>query len=235
MWKQVMTKQSPIDLDRKSFASFDAAEEMCKFLKKETGRDYKVEPDNYLGFTPCHQMAKQLDQHNSKAKNNLNGRIYRQSMKGFIPHYIEIAIGVLMIVNPYIVLSWTFKLLNINTVPEWINLQKSGNALQIIGCLAFLYGIRFVYSYLAKTLCFEKDGVILKKGIIAQNQVQVRFGDIKTVSVHQSILNRLLRIGTVHLDSAGTNGEVDIVFNNVVNPVLMRQNIQTMIDDHNRH
>ena len=72
----------------------------------------------------------------------------------------------------------------------------------------------------------------MKKGIIALDQVQIRFGDIKTVGVKQSILDRLLGIGTIHLDSAGTNGEVDIIFDNIINPVHMRHHIQSLIDQY---
>jgi uncharacterized membrane protein YdbT with pleckstrin-like domain len=69
----------------------------------------------------------------------------------------------------------------------------------------------------------------MKKGIIAQDHVQIRFPDIKTIGVHQSILERLLGIGKLHLDSAGTNGEVDIVFNNLVNPDYLRRRIMSFI------
>jgi hypothetical protein len=33
----------------------------------------------------------------------------------------------------------------------------------------------------------------------------------------------------LHLDSAGTNGEVDIVFNNLVNPDYLRRRIMSFI------
>jgi len=95
-----------------------------------------------------------------------------------------------------------------------------------------LYGLRFIYSYYAVKLWFDDDGVVMKKGIIAQDQIQIRFGDIKTIGVHQSIINRLLGIGTLHLDSAGTNGTVDIVFNNLIDPVYMRRRLQYLIDQY---
>jgi len=71
-----------------------------------------------------------------------------------------------------------------------------------------------------------------KKGILAQSQVQIRFSDIKTIGVQQGILDRLMGIGTVHLDSAGTNGTVDIEFKNTIDPIRMRRNIQILIDNH---
>jgi uncharacterized membrane protein YdbT with pleckstrin-like domain len=93
-----------------------------------------------------------------------------------------------------------------------------------------LYGLRFIYSYYSVNHYFDNDGVILVKGIIAQNQVQIRFGDIKTISVHQGIVERLLGFGTVHLASASTHGEVDIILNNVTNPTELRIRIQQLTE-----
>lgn len=160
-----------------------------------------------------------------------NNRAYRQAIRGFIPHYSECVIGILLIANPYAVWGWIFAFLNIQTIPEWFSLAEWGEGFRFGGFLLLLYGLRFIYSYYAVKLWFD-DGVVMKKGIIAQDQIQIRFGDIKTIGVHQSIINRLLGIGTLHLDSAGTNGTVDIVFNNLINPVYMRRRLQHLIDQY---
>jgi hypothetical protein len=55
---------------------------------------------------------------------------------------------------------------------------------------------------------------------------------LKLIRNQVSILERLLGIGTLHLDSAGTNGTVDIVFNNLINPVYMRHRLQHLIDQY---
>ncbi|MDO8826057.1 PH domain-containing protein [Methylophaga sp.] len=220
-----MTTDNPINLRLKSFARFDDAMIMCDLLNKETGDEYTVVSDNHLGFTArrC-QENRQKQQQNPVETYDHNNSAYRQAFRGFIPHYSEITIGILLIANPYAVLGWIFALLNIQTIPEW------GEGFRLGGFLLLLYGLRFIYSYYAIKLWFDGDGVVLKKGIIAQDQIQIRFGDIKTIGVHQSIINRLLGIGTLHLDSAGTNGTVDIVFNNLIDPVYMRRRIQHLID-----
>jgi membrane protein YdbS with pleckstrin-like domain len=232
-WNLFMTDQNPINFERNSFASIDAAEDMCDLLRRETGHNYIVVNDNYLGFTPKKQEERQVINQSGTANINDFGQlIYRQSIKGFIPQYIEIAAGSLMIINPFVVIGWCFNALKIDTIPAWINISQWGEILHIFGFIVLVYGLRFIYSYFATTLCFESDGVVLKQGIIAQNQVQIRFGDIKTIGIQQSILNRLLGIGILRLDSAGTNGVVDIIFNNLVSPVQMRQRIQRLIDRH---
>ncbi|MGZ8172487.1 MULTISPECIES: PH domain-containing protein [Methylobacter] len=228
-----MTTDNLINLRLRSFARFDDAMDMCDLLNKETGDEYTVVSDSHLGFTArrC-QENRQQQQQNRVETYDHNNRAYRQAFRGFIPHYSEIAIGILLIANPYAVLGWIFALLNIQTIPEWFSLPGWGEVFRLGGFLLFIYGLRFIYSYYAIKLYFDDDGVLLKKGIIAQNQVQIRFNDIKTIGVQQSILDRLLGIGTLHLDSAGTNGTVDIVFNNLINPVYMRHRIQYLIDQY---
>jgi membrane protein YdbS with pleckstrin-like domain len=230
-----MTTEDPINLKLKSFASFDDAQAMCELLNRETGDEFTVMPDHHLGFTANRRQAKS---HNSQLKNAEayeDDSKYRQALRGFIPHYLEIAFGAFLLINPYTVIGWVFSLLNIQTIPEWLNLEGWGEAFGLVGFLLFLYGLRCIYSYFAVKMCFDEDGVILKKGIIAQTQVQIRFGDIKTIGVQQSILGRVLGIGTLHLDSAGTNGTVDIIFDNLVSPVYMRRRIQYLIDQYTKN
>lgn len=229
-----MTTGNPINLRQKSFASFDDAMDMCELLNRETGDEYTVMPDNHLGFTARRCLEKSHSEQPKNVKGYEDGAEYRQALRGFIPHYLEIAVGALLLINPYTVIGWIFFLLNIEKIPEWINLQGWGEVFGFAGILLFLYGLRFIYSYFAIKMCFDEDGVILKKGIIAQTHVQIRFGDIKTVGMHQSILDRLLGIGTLHLDSAGTNGDVDIELKNMIAPVYMRRRIQHLIDQHTK-
>jgi uncharacterized membrane protein YdbT with pleckstrin-like domain len=157
---------------------------------------------------------------------------YRQSFRGFIRHYLEIAAGGVLLVAPFKVINWLFHLINIVEIPEWINAKELETGCTIFGIVLIAHGLRFIYSYFAIKMIFDDDGVIMKKGIIAQSQVQIRFNDIKTMGMQQSIVERLLGIGTVHLDSAGTNSTVDIEFKNIRNPVYICRHIQQLIDLH---
>ena len=230
-----MARNNAINLRLNSFASFDDAMDMCELLARETGEKYTVMSDSKLGFT-----AKKIGSNNNSLKhenNNagLKNHEFRQAWRGFIPNYLQILAGALLFINPYKVLGWLFSLLDIENVPTGFNLNGIGELLGIFGLLLILYGLRFIYSFFAEKLSIDDDGIILKKGIIAQSQVQIRFGDIKTIGVQQGVLDRLLGIGAVHLDSAGTNGTVDIEFKNMIDPVSMRRDIQRLIDDDIRH
>ncbi|MFA5923291.1 MAG: PH domain-containing protein [Methylococcaceae bacterium] len=227
-----MTTDNHINLRLISFARFDDAMTMCDLLNRETGNKYTVMSDNHLGFTARRCQENRQQQQNHVETYEHNDMAYRQAFRGFIPHYSECVIGILLIANPYAVLGWIFAFLNIQAIPEWFSLSEWGKGFGFGGFLLLLYGLRFIYSYYAVKLWFDDDGVVMKKGIIAQDQIQIRFGDIKTIGVHQSIINRLLGIGTLHLDSAGTNGTVDIVFNNLIDPVYMRRRLQYLIDQY---
>jgi membrane protein YdbS with pleckstrin-like domain len=224
-----MTAANPINAQLKTFARFNDAMEICDLLNRETGNEYTVMTDNNLGFTVSRLKEGRPNEQNPAKATEHDGVVYRPAFRGFIPHYLEIAIGLLLIANPYTLLGWIFTLLNIQIIPEWFKLHDWGEAFRFGGCFLLLYGLRFIYSRYATRLWLDNDGASMKKGIIAQDHVQIRFPDIKTIGVHQSILERLLGIGTLHLDSAGTNGEVDIVFNNLVNPDYLRRRIMSFI------
>lgn len=225
-----MTIDYPINLKLNSFAHFEDALDMCDFLERETGEKYTVMSDSRLGFT-----AKKIGFSNRKNDSSLKNNEFRQAWRGFVTNYLQMLVGIFLMINPYKILGWLFSWLSIEEIPTWFNLKGFGEVVGTAGLLLMIYGLRFIYSFFAEKLYIDEDGVILKKGIIAQSQVQIRFGDIKTIGVQQSVLDRLFGIGTIHLDSAGTNGTVDIEFKNIIDPVSMRRTIQHMIDDYIRY
>jgi len=223
-----MLDKNSINLRRNSFANFSDAAAICDFIKSMTGEHYTVENDLHLGFTVVGEKTIMASQQRDDEYRR-DSLVYRQALRGFIPHYAEIATGALLVVWPETAFRWILSLLNIQTIPEWLNLTLWSNLFMVAGYMLALYGLRFIYSYYAASLCFEGDSVMLKKGIIARDQVQIRYGDIKTTNIKQSVLDRLLGIGTLNLDSAGTNGAVDIEFYNLINPISMRQRVQRLM------
>jgi Bacterial PH domain len=229
-----MKQNNTIDIKNNSFARVDDAEAMCDLLYKLTGDVYTIASDNHLGFTARRNPVTRDANGFNKVQPPVEARQkeYRQAFRGFLGHYAELGLGILLTTKAYLIMVWGFTWLGIEELPEGFNVALCVQGLRLLGVLLFLYGSRFVYSYFAKKLCFAKDGIILKKGIIAQDQVLIRFGDIKSLGVKQSIVGRLLGIGSLHLDSAATNGDVDIVFDNLVNPVGVRKQILSLIDLH---
>jgi membrane protein YdbS with pleckstrin-like domain len=228
-----MTTNKPFDLRIKSFVSFDDAVDLCALLHEETGRTYKVVPDNHLGFSFIRKAENNQAQAGTNESQPGNVKSYRQDLRGFIPQYLQMVLGLFVMIQSAWVIELVLIALEIDTVPKWLNVSDWILAVRYAGLALFLYGLRFIYRYYAALLFFDDDGVILRKGIIAQNQIQIRFGDIKTIGVHQGIMERILGIGTLELDSAGTDG-VDITFKNIINPIAQRRKIQGLIFGHTR-
>jgi len=230
-----MKPKKPYNLRLKSFVSIDDAVDLCALLQQETGVEYTVADDSALGFTAhrC-QPAKAIEAASPvRIPPALpQARAVRQALRGFLKHYLQIAFGAFVIFYTYHLMRLAFMLLELHEIPYWLHLTACAQGIKVFGLLTVGYGLRFLYSFYAKTLLFSEDGMILKKGLIAQDQVLIRFADIKSLSVKQSIMGRLLGIGSLYLDSAATNGDVDIVFDNIDNPIAMRNRIQQLIDYH---
>jgi uncharacterized membrane protein YdbT with pleckstrin-like domain len=230
----MMQSDTLINIKLKSFARFDDAMAMSDLLNSETGADYSIMSDNHLGFTVKRNQENTVNEEPKPVVSNNGDRhekkTYRQSFRGFLEHFSELILGMFLAVSPYTGLGWIFSLFNIQVIPEWFNLSEAGKVVSIGGYVLILYGLRFIYSYYARKLFIEDEFVLSKKGIIAQDHIQIRYVDIKTVGIRQTIIERLLGIGTLHLASAGTNGEVDIIFDNLINPSYMRSRVQQLIE-----
>ena len=228
-----MRPDNPINLQLKSFARFNDAMTLSDILSSETGAEYTVVSDNHLGFTVKRKQDKKANNPQKlvigKGGGHREKKTYRQSLRGFLEHFFELVLGIVLALSPYTALAWIFAALNIHVMPGWFNLSKSGEVISMAGYVLILYGLRFVYSYYARKLFIEDEFILSKRGIIAQDHIQIRYVDIKTVGIRQTILERLLGIGTLHLASAGTNGEVDIIFDNLISPAYMRNRVEKLI------
>ncbi|WP_347990186.1 PH domain-containing protein [Methylomonas sp. AM2-LC] len=221
-----------------SFSSYDDATEFAVVLSRETKNIYQVMPDGMFGFTASKTITNtgnKITHANERHDELLISGEYKQSFLGFIENYLEIMVGVFMILKPVSTIYLAFRLVAIQDFPEWINRAGLIGFTKALGVFWFAYGLRFIYSYFSNRIYFEDDGVILRKGLIALSQVQIRYLDIKTVQVSQSITERMLGIGTLRMDSAGRNGMDDIKFKNIRNPIYIRRLIQKKIDSVNKN
>jgi uncharacterized membrane protein YdbT with pleckstrin-like domain len=99
-----------------------------------------------------------------------------------------------------------------------------------IGAVTLLVnGSKVLYSYFAIALVVDDKGVTLKQGVIAQDIINIRFSEIKTVGLKRGIFERLINIGTLEFASAGSDG-VDIRFINMANPVRVKAVIDELIE-----
>lgn len=71
--------------------------------------------------------------------------------------------------------------------------------------------------------CVDRQGVEAKVGILSFNQriTRVRYEDIRSIETEQTLLERMLDIGTVEISTAGTSA-VEIIFEGVAYPSEIR-------------
>ena len=59
--------------------------------------------------------------------------------------------------------------------------------------------------------------LIIRRGLLSRGVQQTRIERVQNVNTHQSLVERILRVGTVDFDTAGT-GDADFRFDGIANP-----------------
>lgn len=79
-----------------------------------------------------------------------------------------------------------------------------------------------VFSFLrrvATTYTITDERLIIERGILAKHMQQTRIDRVQNVNTNQSVLERVLRVGVVDFDTAGTSAnDSDFQFVGVANP-----------------
>ncbi len=151
---------------------------------------------------------------------------YRQALRSWILSIPWLVIGSLIILHPARIWTTVFKLLQINAIPQWLNTQQLIGMTSSIGLL--LVGVvvlRIVWAYYADRLVITDNGVDRQTGIVSRKTTSLRFSDIRSIGLSQTLFQRLLGIGALEFSSAGSDG-VDIRFDNLPNPVIIKERIQ---------
>jgi uncharacterized membrane protein YdbT with pleckstrin-like domain len=86
----------------------------------------------------------------------------------------------------------------------------------------------FVYLLAVVTLrryswryTIDDETIESRQGVIARNVQSIRIQDLRNVNVHQSLMQRLLRVGNVEFSSAGGSG-IEVVFYGVNEPMAVK-------------
>ena len=72
--------------------------------------------------------------------------------------------------------------------------------------------------------------VMAKVGIISRKNHEVTIGDIRSIHMHQGIVERLFGLGTVQIGSAGTGG-IEVEFKGIQNPAQVQGQIRRAKDE----
>lgn len=86
-----------------------------------------------------------------------------------------------------------------------------------------------IYS---NTYTITREGVKGREGIISRDARTIKFKDIRSVALEQSIFDRLLGVGTIEFYTAGYEG-ADVIFDNIANPVLIKDYLEEYSNAYN--
>lgn len=95
--------------------------------------------------------------------------------------------------------------------------------------LALLTVLAMAYIWYSTQYQFHDERVVRHDGIIARNQLGLRYQDIRFVEANQSVADRLLRVGDVLLYSAGT-AQPEVTLARVGDPIAVRDWLRERID-----
>ena len=145
------------------------------------------------------------------------------------PHWIMLAKGVALVVVLTVFGAWV----NWGWDPE----GTTGTVVRAITAVAvlaaLLYFLQRWIAWISTNFVVTTDRTIYREGIISKRGIEIPHDRINTVFFNQGIFDRLLRAGTLTIESAGENGVQ--VFENVRDPIAVQQALyQEMEDNENR-
>src|SRR4051794_27407889 len=85
------------------------------------------------------------------------------------------------------------------------------------GALAAVFAIVIVVGFvrrMATTYTITSERLHIRRGILAKNVQQTSIDRVQNVNTHQSVIDRVLRVGKVDFDTAGTD-DSDFVFSDI--------------------
>ena len=102
----------------------------------------------------------------------------------------------------------------------------------VLAVAAGVFAIVLVVGLLkriATTYTISNQRLHIKRGIIARRVQQTNLDRVQNVNTHQSVLERILQVGTVDFDTAGTD-DSDFTFDGVSSPARVVEAV-----DHAQH
>jgi len=233
------------NLNRLPFRDFDSAAKMRDILMAESGHQYRIDKygdddaqdygvNSSEGFvirrSPSIDSDKEAGDVGS-SEENLIDIIYHPALRTYLLSMPALLACIFLFLFPLDILSIIFSSLDIQKLPEWMNIGSLIKMTRGGSAAFFLFNIIGVlYSYFGVSLIIDNKGVSLKKGIIAQDIIGVRFSEIRTTGLKRGVLDRLLNVGTLELSSSGSDG-VDIRFFNLANPVKIKDDIDQKVNE----
>lgn len=122
--------------------------------------------------------------------------------------------------------SWSLDLTT-ETGFGWSWLIMAGIFLFIVAPLSFFFHL--YYLPISNEFVFTNQRILIKKGWIATNAVSIHYHRITDVSISQSVLDRILRIGSLAISTAGSEGDRISLFH-VSRPHTLKKELYDLKD-----
>lgn len=159
-------------------------------------------------------------------QSNLHGN--EQIVLDTHPHWIMLAKGIVILVVVVAAGIWLL-LLNLDG-PAGL----AANAFVGLGIIAsLLYTLQRWIAWVSTNFVVTTDRCVYREGIISKRGVEIPLERINTVFFNQSVVDRIIRAGTLTIESAGENGVQ--TFQDVRDPIGVQQILyQEMEENENR-
>jgi len=138
---------------------------------------------------------------------------------------------------------WRSQWLNILLVPAWlaaagwlfIRYPESWLRYAGYGCvLAAVYLVlRILYEHFAWRFTIDDDSIESRRGIIGRTVQSIRIEDLRNINVRQSLVERMLGVGSVEFSTAGGSG-IEVVFFGIEDPLELKEGVQQMQEERDR-
>jgi len=138
---------------------------------------------------------------------------------------------------------WRAQWLNILLVPAWLAaagwlfIRYPEGWLRFVGygcVLAAVYLVlRIFYEHFAWRFTIDDDSIESRRGIIGRTVQSIRIEDLRNINVRQSLVERMLGVGSVDFSTAGGSG-IEVVFFGIEDPLKLKEGVQQMQEERDR-
>lgn len=105
----------------------------------------------------------------------------------------------------------------------WFAVSEGAGIAAVLVLLAVIVGIG-VFKRMATHYVVTNERLHIRRGILSKATQETRLARVQNVNMRQSLLERMMRIGTVDFDTAGTD-DSDFTFFGIANPTTVMQQV----------
>jgi len=191
--------------------TFQQAEIERDLLIKKTGQNHIITQTADSDF-----ICKVSANPKNETINNIEPIVLHPTNKQIVNYFVPLSIGLTLFATSEEITVQIIKLLNNNGALEY--LTKINSTIELIGIGIFgMFFIQYLYSVFSKTYYIDHLGIKAAHGILAKDTKLICYKDIQTPTVKRTLVNRIMRTGTLEFSSSGTSS-VDMYFENIDSP-----------------